>query len=259
MSSELEYNPACSRSRWLGYFDLLGTRQLILSGDHFQVFSVYERAVREVSHWNSRLPQIRHAWFSDTFLIYSESDTRSDFVAMDIISRWFAHFLLLAGIPVRGAIACGPFYADLSNQVYLGQALVEAYKFGEAQDWIGFLLCPSAVVKLDEVGLPAGKLLNYAYAEIPSKKALSPKRLPACLLGSWALINGENQVLRKLKDMKANQLESSITRKYQNAITFVERNQRSVPPSDRPGAAPNGASDTPVGKSGVTEGTPSVS
>ena len=42
-------------------------------------------------------------------------------------------------------------------------------EFGEAQDWIGFLLCPSAVVRLDEVGLPAGERLNYAYSEIPSK------------------------------------------------------------------------------------------
>lgn len=260
MSDRLQYDPAYSRSRWLGYFDLLGTRQLIRSGDHFQVFLVYEKALREVSHWNSRLPQIRHAWFSDTFLLYSESDASSGFVAMDIISRWFVHFLILAGIPVRGAIACGAFYADPSNQVYLGQALVEAYEFGEAQDWIGFLLCPSAVVRLDEVGLPAGERLNYAYTEIPSQKALSPKRLPACLLGSWALMNGENQVLRKLKDMRANQVENSIARKYENTITFVERNQRSVSPSGQPGASPlNGGPGTPAGKSEVTEGPPSVS
>ena len=36
-------------------------------------------------------------------------------------------------------------------------------------------------------------------------------------------MNGENQVLRALKDMKANQLESSIARKYENTITFVEQ------------------------------------
>ena len=228
MNNGLEYNPACNRSRWFGYFDLLGTRRLIQSGDHFQVFSVYEKAVLEVTRQNSKLPQIRHAWFSDTFLIYSESDGAADFTEMDMISRWFVHFLILAEIPVRGAIACGDFYADISNQVYFGLAFVEAYELGEAQDWIGFLLCPSAVARLDEVGLPADERLNYAYSEIPSKEGLSPKRLPACILGSWAIINGENQSLRTLKHMKAKQLEGSIIRKYDNSITFIERNQRGV-------------------------------
>src|SRR5688572_2585448 len=98
MNNRFEYNPGYDRSRWVAYFDLLGTSQLIRSGDHFKVFSVYERAAREVTHWNSRLPQIKHAWFSDTFLIYSDDDAASDFVAVDVISRWFVHFLILAEI-----------------------------------------------------------------------------------------------------------------------------------------------------------------
>jgi hypothetical protein len=183
MSNGFEYNPACSRSRWLGYFDLLGTRQLIRSGDHFQVFSVYDRAVREVTHWNSRLPQIRRAWFSDTFLIYSDSDAASDFGEMDMISRWFVHFLILAEIPVRGAIACGGFYADTSNQVYFGQALVEAYEYGEAQDWIGFLLCPSAVVRLDEVGSRQANDLITLTPRFPRKKKYRPSDSPPAF---WA-------------------------------------------------------------------------
>jgi len=178
---------------------------------------------------------------------------------MDTISRWFTYFLILAGIPVRGSIACGAFYADPSNQVYLGQALVEAYEFGEARDWIGFLLCPSAVVRLDQVGLPAGERLNYAYTDIPSKKVLSPTRLPACLLGSWVRVNGENQAFRALKDMKANQIESSIARKYENTITFIERNRRFVVQAGQPGAPPNGGPAEPLGNSGVSGGPPLIS
>ncbi len=259
MNTGLEYNPACSRSRWVGYFDLLGTRELIRSGDHFQVFSVYESAVREVIRWNSRLPEVQHAWFSDTFLIYSESDAASDFAAMDMISRWFMHFLILAEIPVRGAVACGDFYADADNQVYFGQALVEAYEFGEAQDWIGFLLCPSAVTRLDQVGLPAGERLNYSYAEIPFKKAMPDQRLPACVLGEWVKLNGENQVVLALSQMKTRQLEASIVRKYENAITFIDRNQRCVSQGGQPNAAPNGGPAPSVDNSSVPGGPPSVS
>jgi len=178
---------------------------------------------------------------------------------MDMISRWFVHFLILAEIPLRGAIACGDFYADTANQVYLGQALVEAYEFGEAQDWIGFLLCPSAVLKLDELGLPAGERLNYAYNEIPFKKAMSAKRLPACILGDWTKINGDNQVVRTLTQMKTKQLEASIARKYENTIMFIERNQRQMSESGQPAASPNGGPATRLGNSALTEGPPSVS
>lgn len=259
MNTRLDYNPAFSRSRWVGYFDLLGTRELIRSGDHFRVFSVYETAVGEVIRWNSRLTGIQHAWFSDTFLIYSEDDTASDFVAMDSICRWFVHFLILAGIPVRGAVACGDFYADAGNRVYLGQALLDAYEFGEAQDWIGFLLCPSAIMRLDEVGLPASEQLNYSYAEVPFKKMMSTNRLAACVLGEWAKINGENQVVVALRQMKARQLDGEIARKYQNFITFIERHGRHLSQGNQPGAAPKSDPDTQLGSSGVMMGPASLS
>ena len=41
---------------------------------------------------------------------------------MDIISRWFVHFLILAEIPLRGAMACRDFYADSNRNVYIGEA-----------------------------------------------------------------------------------------------------------------------------------------
>jgi hypothetical protein len=190
MTAGFEYNPASSRRRRLGYFDLLGTRQLIRSGDHFQVFSVYEKAAREVTRRNARLPRIRHAWFSDTFLVYSENDTASDFGEMDAIARWFAHFLILAEIPLRGALACGDFYADS--------------------------------------------------------------------VGDWAKINGENQVMRSLSRMKTKRLETSIVRKYENTITFVQQNQRSVVASSLPTASPNTCAAEPVRGSSVVGGPPSV-
>lgn len=258
MNNRLEFNPACSRSRWLGYFDLLGTRELIRSGDTFRVFSVYEKALREVRI--SKLP-IQRAWFSDTFLIYSQTDGASDFWALDSVSRWFVYFLIMADIPVRGAIASGNFYADDSGQVYLGEALVESYEFGEAQDWIGFLLCPSAVARLEALKMPANNRLNYAYAEIPFKTSRPgrPSKLPACILGNWAISRaGQNDLLDKLRLMRRKQPDPPVARKYDNTIAFVERNQRLPVEVGQPDAAPNGGPAEPSRNTGAGDGPPPV-
>ena len=151
---------------------------------------------------------------------------------MDMFSRWFFHFLIMAKIPLRGAIACDDFYADSGSNLYFGKALVEAYEYGEAQDQIGYLLCPSAVARLNAVGLPADERLNYAYSEIPFKKGREPSnavtRLPSCILGNWMILNGENQCLKALREMRQGAKDETIARKYTNTISFIESNQRSL-------------------------------
>lgn len=228
MTDAFEYNPGCESHRWVGCFDFLGTRDLIRSRDSLSVFCIYERAVREMQHAVRRLPKIHVAWFSDTFLLYSQNDSASDFAAIDLGARWFAHFLLLAKIPIRGAIACGELYADAESNVYFGPALVEAFELAEATDWIGLILCPSAVTRLAAVGLPAEERLHYAFAKIPFKKSVGIERLPACLLGEWCKINNQNQVLAALQGMAQKQRNKSIRRKYENAIAFIRTHRRSA-------------------------------
>jgi hypothetical protein len=162
MRERIEYRPSCRRSRWLGHFDLLGARRLLRSGDHFEVFSVYAKAVEEATRGATRRGIFHQAWFSDTFLIYSDGDSWACFVALEAVVRWFAFFLIMAKIPNRGAMACGDFYADEMEDMYSGEALVESYNYAETQDWIGFVLAPTAVARLDEAGLPARERLHYA-------------------------------------------------------------------------------------------------
>jgi hypothetical protein len=232
MSTQIEiwYNPANDSHRWLGYFDLLGTRTLIKSHDHFYVFTVYATAIEEAKKTLACQPAVSSVWFSDTFLIYTSDDSAQNFAFIDQVSRWFVYFLLTtASIPVRGAISCGDFYADRSRNLYFGPALVEAYEYGEAQDWIGFLLGPSAVTRLNSLGIPAGEHLNYAYWNIPFKnrKGKLISKLPACILGQWIEINGKNPCLEKLYKLKRC-VKLKDVGKYEKAIKFIEKCQRKL-------------------------------
>lgn len=230
----IHYNPSCDRKRWVAYFDLLGTKEIIRSNRIFEVFVAYAQAVEHVSRELHQTNAVQCAWFSDTFLMYSTDDSASDFTVMDHVARWFIQHLVTHKIPVRGAIACDEFYADNNHGMFFGKALVEAYEYGEAQDWIGYLLCPSSVVRLDEVGLHAVKQLNYAYTNIPVKidspaNKLPPhivRNLPACILGRWATVNDVNICLSALREMKSMSKVDSIAHKYENSIQFIESNRR---------------------------------
>jgi len=64
-------------------------------------------------------------------------------------------FLIQAEIPARGAIAFGELYADASERIFYCKGLIQAYEYAEEQDWIGLILSPSTVERLNSIGLLA--------------------------------------------------------------------------------------------------------
>lgn len=127
----IDYAPEFHTSRWLRYFDLLGTSELIRSGNINKVFNAYQEVLEKLDGWRKRHPNVYHAWFSDTFIMYSEDNSGKSFSAIEMVARWFAFSLLYRKIPLRGALSCSHFYADRANSLYLGAAFLEAYEWGK--------------------------------------------------------------------------------------------------------------------------------
>jgi len=179
-------------------------------------------------------------WFSDTFMLASDvlvtpDDWKRTLPQIEQVSRWFLSFMLQAHIPLRGAIACGPMYADFRHRIFFGSAMVEAHDYGEAQDWIGLLICPSAEAAMDRLGLPIANRLDYAHWQPMWKKGKAPpsapKRVGACLLGR--LFDGRSNfdLLGTLRAMAA-ECPAKDVGKYDRAIDFVLMNPRvTVKPS----------------------------
>jgi hypothetical protein len=126
---------------------------------------------RHAQHHKKRGGKLQFIHFSDSFLIYTLNDSAGSFAAVESPSRWFFNFLLQKEIPVSGAMACDEFYADRANGIFFGKAFVEASKLSESLNWVGFVLCPSAIGKLSDVGLPADERLNYRKCDAPVKDA----------------------------------------------------------------------------------------
>jgi hypothetical protein len=86
---------------------------------------------------------------------------------------------------------------------------------------------------LDNLGMPAHGLLNYSYHDIPLKKSGKTERLPACVLGEYCRINGENQARKNLDVMMKRETANSIIQKYVNAIDFLTKNSRRSEVNDK--------------------------
>lgn len=220
--------------RWVSYIDLLGFTDLIKTRDWFEVSTQYDKAIEHCTRDLGFQPKIEKTWFSDTFLLYSLDNTASSFTAIEATNRWFIYWLIYFGIPVRGAMAYGDFYADKEKNIFFGPALIEAYRYGENQDWIGFVLTPSVISQMAAIGVPADQRLDYAYWNIPYKKykkslyGTLQEYLPAYIIGDSVRINGRNLCLEKLLQMKGILKDSKLIRKYENTISFIEANKREV-------------------------------
>jgi len=114
-------------TRWVSYFDLLGTSELIKTKDWISISTCYEKAVENCTKDPGFKPKVEKMWFSDTFLFYSTDNTPSSFSTIEAASRWFVFFFILDGIPVRGAMTYGDIYANKENNIFFGPALIEAY------------------------------------------------------------------------------------------------------------------------------------
>jgi len=132
------------------------------------------------------------------------------------------------GIPLRGAMAFGELYVDKENDIFFGKALVEAYRFGEHQDWIGFLLTPSAEAQMETVKLPARERFYYRRNKIPWKincekdsgdPGCYPENLFVCEFQNHGA--GRDLCLKALSQMEERLEVDGIKRKYRNTLDFI--------------------------------------
>lgn len=228
MTSETDFRPNCYKQRWVAYFDLLGIERLVRESHAISVFDTLDDANEDFHRQRGFGQNVERLWFSDTYIFFSQDDSAASFASVEATARHFFLALVQKGIPLRGAMAFGELYVDKENDIFFGKALVEAYRFGEHQDWIGFLLTPSTVDQMKAVGLPAQKRINYRWSKIPWKtncekhneeRGRYPENLFVCEFLSPKA--GSDYCLETLSQMEERAQLSEIKQKYRNTIDFI--------------------------------------
>jgi hypothetical protein len=171
---------------WVAYFDILGFKREVnfaeQKGGGLGMLKTYREVLAEIGLYKKFC---HAAWFSDSFVFYSDSAE-----SITILAQYFFDYMFLRKIPLRGCLTYGRLYADQKKKIYYGSALIEAYELAEGQDWIGFVLSKKGKGQMKKCRMQNGKICwealksHYIEYDVPTAdKRISAKnkkkKLPA--------------------------------------------------------------------------------
>jgi len=229
-------DPDCFARRWVACFDWLGFSRFIYSHeDWIKPYIEYSSIIDRIDP-NAKRYNIKTTWFSDTYIFYTDDDSFEAYGKLKVFATDFIDHALKQDIPMCGAMSSGELYADEKGNVFFGKALIDAYSYTENQDWIGFVLCPSAIKRIEEIKSEKGTKaeiydrLDFQYWEIPLKKSRDKSdhtfenNLLAYRLGRALGGHGTREgcifILERLRN-KAEKDEYRV--KYQRTIDFLQK------------------------------------
>lgn len=149
----------------LAFFDILGTSKLLSSGELQRIYGYYVKMaelcsdttvpilLKNVLYGKKELvnligeqkpfvilqTELKNAFFSDTFIIWSEIDGPSQIILTAFFEKCAIIFCeaLKQMIPLRGTISVGTAVMDEEQKIFLGKPLAEAAKGEVCQNWLG--------------------------------------------------------------------------------------------------------------------------
>lgn len=91
--------------------------------------------------------------FSDTIVLFSASDEVVDLRTIVVATCEMFNAALASCVPIRVGIAHGQFFFNLTESMYAGPALIEAYRLGEEAQWLGLVASETVYLRSKAVRL----------------------------------------------------------------------------------------------------------
>lgn len=211
---------------WIACFDILGFKELVSFGnnDSYQVLNaitIYDDTLeylREKCNWYSD-GCVNYCWLSDTFVMFTCDDTAHGYTIIEVAAKCFIGKCLYGRIPLRGAISVGSFTRSYDNRAFMGSAAIEAFEYAEDQDWIGLVLTPTAIQKIESYDL--NLIYDFILSdEIPMRKFKDKK------VYAYKFQNGTSNMpsplIPILDEMKI-QADKKHKAKYKRTQKFIQK------------------------------------
>ncbi|WP_243383818.1 hypothetical protein [Geothrix alkalitolerans] len=219
---------------WVASFDILGFKNMVnVDGATFEATLIMEDYEETLAHLESTCRDYQagfldYSWLSDTFIIFSRDDSAQSYALIQQASKHFFEKCLYSSIPLRGALSEGSFIRSKDGRSLMGKAFIEAFTYGEDQDWLGFLLTPSAILKARSFGLEPSRHDFVSTEEIPMRKCLASDVM-ACRLQNGRA-NFSSPFIHFLQQMR-HQAGPAHFNKYDRTIQFIQNHYRFIEPS----------------------------
>lgn len=210
--------------RWFAYFDLLGFANLVRTSEIHDVLPIYEKALDAIEEKANpkRAKGLNYSWFSDTFIIFTKGSSLEEFALIEQASRLFFQKLILHKIPVRGALSFGDLYTQQEKNIFLGEALMDAYEYGEKQNWLNLVVSPSAYRELEKLSFPMEERAHYRLVKESGVITHHENENIFAYAFNNGTINNDNPFLEALISMREMSPQADHD-KYNNTIKFIEK------------------------------------
>ena len=132
---------------YVALLDILGFSDAVLDGASEDFLQDYQ-AILSNAVGNS--VGAEYVVFSDSIILTQPGVGFADLLALSRACSLLMLELLKRGIPVRGAISFGGYVRSRmqsANVFVAGKPIVDAYRYEQAQKWIGVMLTPTVVRK----------------------------------------------------------------------------------------------------------------
>lgn len=174
--------------------------------------------------------KVRAVTFSDTILLFTKGDSLTDLRCMLVVVAALLSNALHRCVPVRVGLASGVFYFNLTSSMYAGPALIEAYRLGEAQQWIGVTASEDIFHRATAAGLKKGSVEIISRAAIPEGVGkregyvMNWPRMIECDIDGSAPLTGK-QIYQGFERFFGpfSSLDDKTRQKYENTASFMNQ------------------------------------
>lgn len=234
-------------NRFVAFIDILGFKDLISKNSHSEIYD----QLNKISKTKKFLEKINNdeklstdyldaeiyiVSFSDSIVLFSKNESIENFYYFLSAVRWLFARTIVAGIPLKGGIAFGEVSLNKAEQIYFGQAIIDAYFMEEDVNYMGVVANYSIdkYLKDNEKKLEKDKVNEYLFEQKTPLKCGSLNHFNLNWYKKTSLIKDGlteeekyNKILELINKFKIT--SSGSPRKYvDNSIDFVEKSKEKI-------------------------------
>ena len=162
-------------NRFVGFFDILGFKDLVERNDHETVVSKLnalkqtlanlERACENETFMTKHaLSETKAITFSDSIIIFSKGDDVSDACKIILDSGFLIQKAIENGLAIKGALSYGQITVDFVNSLFFGRPIIDAYLLHDTLHLYSAVIDNKLEAKLNKMELPqlfSKRIISY--------------------------------------------------------------------------------------------------
>lgn len=171
---------------------------------------------------------IRAVTFSDTIVLFTKGGSDTELRCMIVLVAEILHKAMCRCVPVRAGLSFGTFFFNIDKSMYAGPALIEAYRVGEAAQWLGIALGESVQEKAASLGMMSGSSNIIVQWALPLKGGTEPR-----FVVNWPAVVARDLTVKPPLSVAQfyqgfeptfgpfAQLPAEVRAKYENTVKFM--------------------------------------